>query len=131
VEIENDRDARIANLEAKASRELGEANDKLAKVDVDFSAVRGELESLRESKRAGDEAAETKIASLERKLAETESARAALDKELSEKIDRLAAETVRADKAHMKWESDKQSLERAKDALAVALSQIEEAEGRS
>jgi CheY-like chemotaxis protein/chromosome segregation ATPase len=131
VEIENDRDARIANLEAKASRELGEANDKLAKVDVDFSAVRGELESLRESKRSGDEAAETKIASLDKKLTETESARAALDKELSEKIDRLAAETVRADKSHMKWESDKQSLERAKDALAVALSQIEEAEGRS
>ncbi|MGO9834366.1 MAG: response regulator [Polyangiaceae bacterium] len=131
IEVENDRDARIANLEAKGARELGEANDKLAKLDVDFSAVRGELESLRESKRAGDEAAETKIASLEKKLAETESARAALDKELSEKIDRLAAETVRADKAHTKWESDKQSLERAKDALAVALSQIEEAEGRS
>ena len=104
MEIENDRDARIANLEAKASRELGEANDKLAKVDVDFSAVRGELESLRESKRSGDEAAETKIASLDKKLTETESARAALDKELSEKIDRLAAETVRADKSHMKWE---------------------------
>jgi CheY-like chemotaxis protein len=130
AELENDRDARIANAEAKAARELGEANDKLAKVDVEFSAVRGELESLRESKRVADEAAEAKVADLEKRVSDAESARGALDRELSEKIDKLAVETVRADKAHAKWESDKQSLERAKDALAVALSQIEEAEGR-
>jgi len=131
VEIENDRDARIANVEARGTRELGEANEKLAKVDVEFSAVRGELESLRENARLAEEAAAAKIATLEKGLAEAESARAALDRELGEKIDRLAAETVRADRAHAKWESDKQSLERAKDALAVVLSQIEEAEGRS
>ena len=131
AELENDRDARLANAEAKGARELGEANDKLAKVDVEFSAVRGELESLRESKRVADEAAEAKIADLEKRALGAESARAALDTELSEKIDKLAVETVRADKAHAKWESDKQSLERAKDALAVALSQIEEAEERS
>jgi CheY-like chemotaxis protein len=131
LELENDRDAKIANLEAKASRELGEANDKLAKVDVEFSAVRGELESLRESKQSGDLAFETKVSKLEKNLADTESARSALDRELAEKMDRLVAETVRADRAHTKWESDKQSLERAKDALAVALSQIEEAESRS
>jgi CheY-like chemotaxis protein len=130
LEIENDRDARIANIEAKASREIGEANDKLAKVDVEFSAVRGELESLREAKRISEEGAEARIASLEKSLAEAERVRAGLDGELAAKIDRLAAETVRADKAHAKWESDKQSLERAKDALAVALSQIEDAEGR-
>jgi CheY-like chemotaxis protein len=131
AELENDRDARLANAEAKGARELGEANDKLAKVDVEFSAVRGELESLRESKRVADEAAEAKIADLEKRALGAESARATIDQELSEKIDKLAVETVRADKAHAKWQSDKQSLERAKDALAVALSQIEEAEERS
>jgi|HubBroStandDraft_6_1064221.scaffolds.fasta_scaffold06814_2 CheY-like chemotaxis protein len=131
LELENDRDAKIANLEAKGLRELGEANDKLAKVDVEFSVVSGELESLRESKRTGDLAFEAKVAKLEKSLADTESSRSALDKELAEKIDRLVHETLRADKAHAKWESDKQSLERAKDALAVALAQIEEAESRS
>ena len=50
--------------------------------------------------------------------------------ELSEAKQKLGTESSRADKAHAKWESDRQSLERAKDALAVALSQIEEAEGR-
>jgi CheY-like chemotaxis protein len=131
LELENDRDAKIANLEAKGSRELGEANDKLAKVDVEFSVVSGELESLRENKRTGDLAFEAKVAKLEKSLADTESSRSALDKDLAEKIDRLVLETLRADKAHAKWESDKQSLERAKDALAVALAQIEEAESRS
>jgi chromosome segregation ATPase len=86
---------------------------------------------MRESKRTADDAADAKIAGLEKRLADAESVRSSLDKELAEKLDRLAAETVRADKAHAKWASDKQSLERAKDALAVALSQIEEAEGRA
>ena len=43
---------------------------------------------------------------------------------------KLAAESSRAEKSQAKWEADRQSLERAKDAMAVALSQIEEAEGR-
>ena len=51
--------------------------------------------------------------------------------ELGETKQKLSSESSRADKAHAKWESDRQSLERAKDALAVALSQIEEAEARS
>jgi hypothetical protein len=40
-------------------------------------------------------------------------------------------ETGRADRATAKWEADKTSLDRAKDALAVALAQIEEAEART
>jgi hypothetical protein len=38
---------------------------------------------------------------------------------------------ARAEKAFAKWEQDRIALERAKDALAVVLTQIEDAEGRS
>jgi CheY-like chemotaxis protein len=150
--LENERDARIAALEAKASREVSEANDRLAKLDMDLSAVRGELGSLRETKQTDDAANTAKVADLEKRLSEAEISRDEMDKKLAMASDRLAAleteaaairqelgdtkqklaeEASRADKAHTKWEGDKQSLERAKDALAVALSQIEEAEGRA
>ena len=39
--------------------------------------------------------------------------------------------TAKATKAATKWDADKQSLERAKDALAIVLSQIEDTEGRT
>jgi CheY-like chemotaxis protein/chromosome segregation ATPase len=149
--IENDRDSRVAASEAKASRELGEAHDKLAKLDMDLSATRGELASLREDKEKAEAEAAAKVTDLEKVLAEVKAAREELDKkataaetrvatleadvasvrqELGEAKQKLAAETSRADKANAKWEADRQSLERAKDALAVALQQIEDAEGR-
>jgi CheY-like chemotaxis protein len=150
--LENDRAASVAALEAKASRELGESHDKLAKLEMDLAAIRGEFQSLREAKDAGDAASATRIAELEARVAELEGVRddlttkfqnstarvgvlegdlAAARADLASTKDRLSSETVRADKAAAKWESDRQSLERAKDALAVALSQIEEAEARS
>lgn len=149
--IENDRDARLAASEAKAARETGEANDKLAKLDMDLSATRGELASLREDKEKAETEAATRIAELDKSLAEVRSAREELEKkvavsearlatleaemaaarqELGETKQKLAAESSRAEKANAKWEADRQSLERAKDALAVALQQIEDAEGR-
>ncbi|HEX8794023.1 MAG TPA: response regulator [Polyangiaceae bacterium] len=149
--LENDRDARLAASEAKASREVGEANDKLAKLDMDLSATRGELASLREDKEKAETESTAKVADLEKSLAELKSAREELEKkvatsearlatleaemaaarqELGEAKQKLATETSRAEKAHAKWEADRQSLERAKDALAVALQQIEDAEGR-
>ena len=177
--LDNDRDARLAALEAKAARELGDANERNAKADMDLSATRGELSDLREVKAAGEAAAAARIAEAEQSLARTTSARDELAQklqtatervatledtrdELSDKLaaatsrvavleaegastraqlgqtterlatetERLTAQSSRADKALAKWESDRQSLERAKDALAVALSQIEEAEGR-
>ncbi len=149
--IENDRDARLAASEAKAAREVGEANDKLAKLDMDISATRGELAGLREDKEKADAEAAAKIGDLEKSLAEVRSAREELERkqaaaetrlatleaemasarqELGETKQKLVAETSRAEKANAKWEADRHSLERAKDALAVALQQIEDAEGR-
>jgi CheY-like chemotaxis protein len=149
--IENERDSRLAAIEAKASRDVGEAHEQLAKLDMDLSATRGELAGLREDKAKGDEEAAAKVTDLEKALAEVRSAREALERkatsaearvaaleseiaeahrEIGETRQKLAAESSRADKAHAKWEGDRQSLERAKDALAVALQQIEDAEGR-
>jgi CheY-like chemotaxis protein/chromosome segregation ATPase len=150
--IENDRDARIAALEAKSVREIGEANDKLAKLDMDASALRGELQSLRESKESAEAAAATSISNLEKRLAEGQTAHAELTVKAAAAIDRvtvleaelaglrdelgqaketLDSESSRVKKAASKWEADKQSLERAKDALAVVLAQIEDTEGRT
>jgi len=171
--LENDRDSRLAAFEARATRELGEANDKLAKLDMDFSAARGELATLREAKETGDVAYEAAAADLRTRLADVTSARDDLDRkhtaatgrvatleaarddldrkhtaasgrvatleaelastrqQLGETREKLATESSRADRAHAKWEADRQSLERAKDAMAIALAQIEEAEGRS
>jgi CheY-like chemotaxis protein len=160
--IENDRDARIAALESKASRELGEAqasadankaaaDERIAKLEMDLSAVRGELETLTSAKSAGDASNEAKIAELSEQVASLRAARDRLDNELAttsatltvteaglaatkqdlaEATSRLEASTKRGDKAFAKWDADRASLERAKDALAVALSQIDEAEGR-
>jgi CheY-like chemotaxis protein len=128
--IENDRDARIATLESKSTRELGEAHEKLMKLEIDLSGVRGELESLRETKRADDARSAARIAELERQVTEGTASRATLESSLAERESRLASETSRADRAQAKWEADKSSLDRAKDALAVALAQIEEAEAR-
>ena len=149
--LENDRDSRLAALESRTSRELSEANDKLAKADMDLSAARGELAEVREAKQTGDAAHEAAMADVQHRLSEVTTARDALDKKHSAASDRvatmeaelvvarqdlgetkqkLAAESARAERAHAKWEADRQSLERAKDAMAVALSQIEEAEGR-
>jgi CheY-like chemotaxis protein/chromosome segregation ATPase len=149
--LENDRDARVAAVEARASRDLSEVNDKLAKADMDLSATRGELGSLREAKEAGDKAHAEATADVERRLAETVGTRdelaakhaaqteragaleaelATVQHELAETRQKLAGESSRAERAYAKWEADRQSLERAKDALAVALAQIEEAEER-
>ena len=56
---------------------------------------------------------------------------AALRAVLGETKEKLGTESSRAEKAFAKWEADRASLEKAKDALAVVLAQIEDAEGRS
>jgi CheY-like chemotaxis protein len=121
---------KLRALEAGASRELGEANDKLGRLEVDLSGLRGELESLRESKTVGDAANEMKLSAANDRITALETQLTSLREEHVQAKDKLASESSRADRAIAKWEGDKQSLERAKDALAVALAQIEEAEGR-
>jgi len=147
--IEDDRDSRIAAIEASAARDVGEARGKIAEIEMELSAARGELESLAETKRADDKAHDARVAEVQRRLLDVQSARDDLEQqlasataragvlerdidaarsELQETKDKLASELSRTERMVAKWESDRQSLERAKDALAVALAQIEETE---
>jgi DNA-binding response OmpR family regulator/chromosome segregation ATPase len=110
--VEESRDARIAALESSSSRELGEARGRITELESELSIARRELQSLAEAKRLDDEAHDARIAAVQKRLLDVQSARDDLEQ-------RLAAATA-------KREADKRSLDRAKDALAVALSQIEE-----
>ncbi len=105
---EAERDERIRGLEAdKVS--LGTERDNLQSENTsllaDLAQVRSHISELEGAVRTGNE-----------RLAEVEAS--------------LAAQTLLASKARDKWEQDKACLERAKDALAAALLQIEEAESR-
>ena len=152
ADVESDRASRIAALEEKGAQDRNEAEGRIARVDGELAATRSELDSVRQAKQAAEAAAELKVLDLENRLAESLVAReelekslgasngrvAALDGELSasqqdlaDARQRLATESARADRSVAKWDADRQSLERAKDALAVALAQIEEAEART
>ena len=147
--IEDDRDSRIAAVEASAARDVGEARGKIAEIEMEFSAARGELESIAETRRADEKAHDARVAEVQRRLLDVQSARDDLEQqlasaaartstlesdldatrsELQETKDKVASEQSRAERMVAKWDSDRQSLERAKDALAVALAQIEETE---
>jgi|HubBroStandDraft_1064217.scaffolds.fasta_scaffold07304_4 DNA-binding response OmpR family regulator/chromosome segregation ATPase len=112
--VEESRDARIAALETNSLRELGEARARSGELESELSIARRELQSLAEAKRLDDEAHDARIAAVQKRLLDVQSARDDLEQKLS---------VVTA-----KRDSDKRSLERAKDALAVALAQIEETE---
>jgi chromosome segregation ATPase len=115
-----------AELQGKAARELAEANDRSTELEQELAAAREEIEVLgtktAELQKKSD-VFETRVTSLDAELT-------AVRQEVTETRQRLMGETARADRSQAKWQADRQSLERAKDALAVALSQIEEAEQR-
>ena len=74
---------------------------------------------------------ERELAAAKERIVILEAETAALRTELAETKGAHAREAARAEKAYAKWEADRAALERAKDALAVVLGQIEDAEGRS
>ncbi len=133
-----DRDQRIAEVERTR--------------DEMVSMMRAEIAKLNETSQHESAINSARISELEQRVAELTSARDILERDLATAKDRIvvleaetaalrtelsesktahAREAARADKAYAKWESDRAALERAKDALAVVLSQIEDAEGRS
>jgi CheY-like chemotaxis protein len=145
------RDARIAEVEAQATREAAQAAERAAQTAAELSSVREELRQLAERKQADDAASSSRITELEQHLTEVYSAREAMEqrlgeiserlasteaqleaaqRELSDGRERLAGELSRAEQNRVKSDADRRSLERAKDALAVALAQIEETETR-
>ena len=149
--LADERDARFAELEARAQHELAEAREALGKAQAELHGSRTELQSLIDRRRIEEAASHGRVAELEQRLMELQGARDALDhglaaandraaalqkeiesvrRELGEARERLSAEISRSDHTRAKWDADRQSLDRAKDALALALAQIEEAEAR-
>jgi len=118
--------AELQELQARAAREVTETNERAARLDQDLSAAREEAALLRKIK----DDLESKLAAGESRMASHEADLVSAHRELVEVNPRLVGQSARADKAQSKWQADRQSLERAKDALAVALAQIEEVEER-
>ena len=155
-----DRDAKVAatvqerdGAVAAANRERDERVAAANRArDEAIGSLRDDLDRLTEQKQADDSRNTARIAELEQRGQELSQVREQLERDLATAKDRivvLEAETAalrtelaeakashtremqRAEKAYAKWEADRAALERAKDALAVVLSQIEDAEGRS
>ncbi|MCL2777205.1 MAG: response regulator [Polyangiaceae bacterium] len=133
-----DGDKRVALAEKMAADKHAFAEQEAANK---LTALEGELESIRQmwgkqteelayavAARNGFELdvvrAREHVAMLEADLAATKAAH-------DEIKEQLLTQTGRLDKALAKIEADKSSLDRAKDALTVALAQIEEAEART
>jgi hypothetical protein len=112
IALEQARDARIATIEADNGRERDEAKQRVAELEDGLASARQEARALADTKRADDEAHDARIAAVQKRLLDVQSARDDLEQ-------KLAA-------ANARRESDQRSLERAKDAMAVALGQIEE-----
>lgn len=145
--------AREAELQAEHSAHsaaLNRAHDEaLAKVRAEFEQALKDAE-LRDERKRNDLAAQlseqhqtelagrdARIGALEGDLAGREQRMKQLESELSSAKkdietgqEQLAALAGRLDSAREKWTNDRTSLERAKDALAAALAQIEETEAR-
>jgi len=116
-----------AELLARADRELAGERERAAQLGAELAAAREEGASLRGER----EQLESKAAAAEARAASLDAELGGARRDLAAAEQRLSTETARAEKASAKWQADRQSLERAKDALAVALAQIEEAEERA
>jgi CheY-like chemotaxis protein len=126
-------EAQLATAQATAAAAEERASDLGRELDMAQNANR----ELSDAKGASDAANEARIADLSERLRKLETTREVLEKEAVEARERilslethLSNESARLQKALAKWEADKGTLERAKDALAVALTQIDEVEGR-
>jgi CheY-like chemotaxis protein len=147
--LAEERDARIVSLEAQSGRERSEALDRIAQLEAELTATRTEHQSLADAKRKDDAAYEAHINELDQRIVALDAARQDLQqkhdaatlriatlvteldesrRELDSRAERLALLTASSGRARAKSDADRQSLERAKDALAMALAQIEETE---
>jgi CheY-like chemotaxis protein len=147
--------ARIQELEGKLVQQHEKAmNEQLAAhaaTQSELVDVNTALDTLKEQKAQGESARDRRIASLENDIVErtnelystqatlrereaslgsATSTLASLGQELAEAQTALGNERARLEKALSKWIEDRASLERAKDAMAAALAQMDEIEGR-
>ena len=138
-----DRDGKLGDLESR----VREKDERIGGLEDDLRAARARIDEVEGERKERD----TRIRDLESSLAKMIMDRDALvdaKRELSEKSSdleaklgatleklehaeaSLAAELDRGKKNQTKWDQDKASLDRAKNALAAVLLQIEEVETR-
>ena len=151
VALESRMAREIDDVRTVAEAQKAAGDEQIRTLETQLRDALVELAAVREAKTIGDTANAARISDLESRLASTETARDDAQKSLGEARDRIASmeidlsaargelsdtrgkldtETARNARALMKWDSDKTALERAKDALAVALAQIEDTESR-
>jgi CheY-like chemotaxis protein len=105
---------------AGSRQETQQRDERIASQEVSLNAARRELEQANSLVSVREES----IANLQRELSVQKD-------ETSEALDQLSAERHRLKVAVDKWNEDRGSLERVKDALAAALIQVEAIEARS
>ena len=155
VEAENTANARLEQETATLTmahdarvRELEAAHEETRSK---LQATETAMQSLSEEKAQGEATRDARIAALENetgekgrdieaakrtveeldaRLAAAEANLAATREELREALATVGTERAKNDKAQSKWTGDRASLERAKDALAAALAQLDEIESR-
>ena len=143
---------------ASAQASTAVAEERVAELGKELEAASRARSDVEDAKGASDAANEARISDLTERLDKAETARDAFEKEIESARERISAleidlastqrdlrgtresledvqvrlesESVRLQKAISKWDADKTTLERAKDALAVALAQIDEVEAR-
>jgi DNA-binding response OmpR family regulator/predicted nucleic acid-binding Zn-ribbon protein len=150
-ELETRHAEEMAEASTRATSQLGDARLQIESLQRELETWRKQIQDLVEAKKANDATNEATIGDLRIQLADASAARASLEGDLVTARDRIATldldlssarggmeavqrrldgETARADRAFAKWDADRTSLERAKDALAVALAELDEAEAR-
>lgn len=140
TKILGEHDAKVAELEAahgetldklrSAEGSLEQLTEEKAQSEASRDARIAALEKESSEKGRDIEAAKRTIEELDARLAAAEANLAATREELRDSIASLGNERAKTEKANAKWTGDKASLERAKDALAAALAQLDEIESR-
>jgi CheY-like chemotaxis protein len=152
VELRREFDGRVGALLRSHDDALGKLKAEMAQTLEEAEVARRKLDAELGSARRNIEEFVRSIAGLETDLGERTAERDTAWKVVEERERRIAAlqgdidaarsetegvrrdlgrERERSERARAKWAEDRSSLERAKDALAVALARIEEPEGRA
>ena len=136
-ELKSETDTKLASLHRSQQDELQrlrtDAEGKETALQNELARAKAQIEEQGRSMAdlgARTSALETQLGAAASKAAALEEELGTLRGELDETRKNLVRESSRATRAMAKWEADRASLERAKDALAVALSQLDEAEAR-
>ena len=118
--------SREVSAHASTKSDLVDTTARLHFIEERISGLEGDL-ALKTSELLQ---AQASLSERDGALSETSGKLASVEQMLATMGANLAIERSRAEKAQAKWTEDKASLERAKDALAAALAQMDEIEGR-